>query len=89
MFSVVVAAHEIFSQIFAVFFRGTCLVSTCKILHDSAMTYKILLISRLKDFTYLSSWPSLIIVQWCALENQQTPFYVVNEVTLTGQNLSL
>ena len=28
-------------------------------------------------------------VQWCALENQQSPFYVVNEVTLTGQNPSL
>ena len=24
-------------------------------------------------------------VQWCALENQQSPFYVVNEVALTGQ----
>ena len=23
-------------------------------------------------------------IQWCALENQQSPFYVVNEVTLTG-----
>ena len=28
-------------------------------------------------------------VQWCALENQQSPFYVVNEVTLRGQNPSL
>ena len=28
-------------------------------------------------------------LQWCALENQQSPFYVVNEVTLRGQNLSL
>ena len=28
-------------------------------------------------------------VQWFALENQQSPFYVVNEVTLTGQNPSL
>ena len=26
-------------------------------------------------------------VQWCALENQQSPFYVVNTVTLTGKNL--
>ena len=29
------------------------------------------------------------IVQWCALENQQSPFYVVNKVTLTGQKPSL
>ena len=29
------------------------------------------------------------IVQWCALENQQRPFYVVNEVTLRDQNSSL
>ena len=29
------------------------------------------------------------IVQWCALQNQQSPFYVVNKVTLTGQNPSL
>ena len=29
------------------------------------------------------------VVQWCALENQQNPFYVVNEVTLRGQNPSL
>ena len=29
------------------------------------------------------------ILPWCALENQQSPFYVVNEVTLTGQNPSL
>ena len=28
-------------------------------------------------------------LQWCALENQQSPFYVVNEVTLTGPNPSL
>ena len=28
-------------------------------------------------------------LQWCALENQQSTFYVVNEVTLTGQNPSL
>ena len=28
-------------------------------------------------------------VQWCALENQQSTFYVVKEVTLTGQNPSL
>ena len=28
-------------------------------------------------------------LQWCALENQQSSFYVVNEVTLTGQNPSL
>ena len=28
-------------------------------------------------------------VQWCALENQQSQIYVVNEVTLTGQNPSL
>ena len=28
-------------------------------------------------------------LQWCALENQQSPFYVVNEVTLRGQNPSL
>ena len=28
-------------------------------------------------------------VQWLALENQQSPFYVVNEATLTGQNPSL
>ena len=25
-------------------------------------------------------------IQWCALKNQKSPFYVVNEVTLTGQN---
>ena len=25
-------------------------------------------------------------LQWHALENQQSPFYVVNEVTLRGQN---
>ena len=30
-----------------------------------------------------------IPIQWCALENKQMPFYVVNEVTLTGQNPSL
>ena len=30
-----------------------------------------------------------IKVQWCALENHQSPFYVVNEVTLTEQNPSL
>ena len=29
------------------------------------------------------------MVQWFALENQQSLFYVVNEVTLTGQNPSL
>ena len=29
------------------------------------------------------------MLQWCALENQQSPFYVVNEVTLTRQNPSL
>ena len=28
-------------------------------------------------------------IQWFALENQQSPFYVINEVTLTGQNPSL
>ena len=28
-------------------------------------------------------------LQWHALENQQSPFYVVNEVTLRGQNPSL
>ena len=28
-------------------------------------------------------------LQWFALENQQSSFYVVNEVTLTGQNSSL
>ena len=30
-----------------------------------------------------------ICLQWFALENQQSPFYVVNEVTLTGQSQSL
>ena len=28
-------------------------------------------------------------IQWCMLENQQSSFYVVNEVTLRGQNPSL
>ena len=28
-------------------------------------------------------------LQWCAIENHQDPFYVVNEVTLTGQKPSL
>ena len=28
-------------------------------------------------------------IQWFALENQQSPFYVVNKVTLRGQNSSL
>ena len=32
---------------------------------------------------------SMRTLQWCALENQQSPFYVVNEVTLRGQNPSL
>ena len=25
-------------------------------------------------------------IQWCALENQQSPFYVVDRVTLTRKN---
>ena len=33
--------------------------------------------------------PPRQVLQWFALENQQSPFYVVNEVTLTGLNLSL
>ena len=37
-----------------------------------------------------SSFQSLLYyLQWCALENQQSPFYVVNELTLTGRNPSL
>ena len=28
-------------------------------------------------------------LQWCALVNQQSPFYVVNEVTLPGPKPSL
>ena len=31
----------------------------------------------------------VLALQWHALENQQSPFYVVNEVTLRGQNQSL
>ena len=30
-----------------------------------------------------------LLIQWCALENQQSPFYVVNEVTLAGKNVFL
>ena len=30
-----------------------------------------------------------VLLQWFALENQQSPFYVVDVVTLTGQNLTL
>ena len=42
---------------------------------------------------YSSTFQAIITktkyVQWCALENQQSPFYVVNKVTLRGQNPSL
>ena len=31
----------------------------------------------------------LLQVQWLPFENEQSPFYVVNEVTLTGQKPSL
>ena len=37
-----------------------------------------------------TSWlVSSAMVQWFALQNQQSPFYVVNKVTLTGENPSL
>ena len=44
-----------------------------------------------KDTTLNVSLLNLIesAVQWIALENQESPFYVVNEVALRGQNLSL
>ena len=44
-----------------------------------------------KDTTLNVSLLNLIesAVQWIALENQESPFYVVSEVTLRGQNPSL
>ena len=42
--------------------------------------------SAMGVFAPIMVWPW---IQWCALENQQSPFYVVNEVTLRGQNPSL
>ena len=30
-----------------------------------------------------------LYIQWWTIENHQSPFYVVNEVTLTGQKPSL
>ena len=36
-----------------------------------------------------SDLPLCNALQWLALENQQSPFYVVNEITLRGQNPSL
>ena len=37
---------------------------------------------------YALNKPKHRTLQWRALENQQSPFYVVNEVTLRGQNPS-
>ena len=44
--------------------------------------------NQLKDqgFQDFIRFDHALQIQRCALENQQNPFYVVNEVTLTGPN---
>ena len=48
-------------------------------------------LERLKyvGWTQPKRYQKVFVVQWCALENQQSPFCVLNEVILTGQNPSL
>ena len=46
-----------------------------------------LILTKLADVSDMGLLPTTL--QWFGLENQQSPFYVVNEITLTGQNPSL
>ena len=63
------------------------MVTVFEIRSERSQIQKIFI--RMKTLKILLLFILFTQLQWCALENQQSPFYVVNEVTLKGQNPSL
>ena len=63
------------------------MVTVFEIRSERSQIQKIFI--RMKTLKILLLFILFTQLQWCALENQQSPFYVVNEVTLRGQNPSL